>query len=143
MYVSQHLHQLHYHPHRQQVRTRRRGIWIWEMNRISEGYKQAVDKIWSFGNKRIFGPKTEISGPKNMHFWGLTMFWPQPGKVVQTKSTLFQNKYQSLSNFFLLEINDFLAKRKNGHFSVILAGTKSVVIVGHFFDGPDGPTKFR
>ena len=39
--------------------------------------------------------------------------------------------------------NRFSVKRKNGRFSVILAGTKSVVIVGNFFDGPDGPTKFR
>ena len=35
-----------------------------------------------------------------------------------------------------------LAKSKNSHFSVIPAGTRSVVIVGHFFYGPDGPTKF-
>ena len=37
----------------------------------------------------------------------------------------------------------FLAKRKNACFSVNSAGTKSVVNVGHFFGGPDGPTKFR
>ena len=37
----------------------------------------------------------------------------------------------------------FSAKRKNGGFSVILAQTGSVVIVGHFFDGPDSSTKFR
>ena len=36
----------------------------------------------------------------------------------------------------------FTAKRKNGRFSIIPAGTRSIVIVGHFFDGPDGPTKF-
>ena len=32
---------------------------------------------------------------------------------------------------------------KNVRFSIIPAGTRSSVIVGHFFDGPDGPTKFR
>ena len=37
----------------------------------------------------------------------------------------------------------FSAKRKNGRFSVIPAGTGSVVIVGYFLGGPDGPTKFR
>ena len=37
----------------------------------------------------------------------------------------------------------FLAKRKSGHFSVIPAGTGSVVNVGHFFGDPDGPNKFR
>ena len=35
------------------------------------------------------------------------------------------------------------AKRKIGCFSVISARTGSVVIVGHFFDGWDGSTKFR
>ena len=35
----------------------------------------------------------------------------------------------------------FSAKRKSGCFSVIPAGTRYVVIVGHFFAGPDGPTK--
>ena len=52
---------------------------------------------------------------------------------------LFQNKYQSLSKFwvFFWE-NGFLdkkhssAERKNGGFSVIPAGTRSVVIVGYF-----------
>ena len=33
--------------------------------------------------------------------------------------------------------------RKNGRFSLIPARTKSVVIVGHFFVGPDSPAKFR
>ena len=43
---------------------------------------------------------------------------------------------------------DFLVRRpgsphENGRFSVNPAGTGSVVIVGHFFGGPDGPNKFR
>ena len=37
----------------------------------------------------------------------------------------------------------FSAERKNGRFSVILARTESIVILGHFFYGPDGSTKFR
>ena len=54
----------------------------WEMNGLSEGYKQAV--------YQIFWPKTEILGPKKMsHFWGLAMFWPRPKKVVQRKKLPF------------------------------------------------------
>ena len=37
----------------------------------------------------------------------------------------------------------FSAKRKNGRFFVILGRTGSVVNVGYFISGPDGPTKFR
>ena len=33
--------------------------------------------------------------------------------------------------------NHFSAKRKNGRFSVIPAETRSVIIVGHLFVGPD------
>ena len=59
------------------------------MERLSEVYKQAIDKI---GGR----------------------FWPK---------------------------KQLLAKRLNSRFSIILAGTRSIVIVGHFFNGPDGPTK--
>ena len=63
-------------------------------------------------------------------------FWP--------KCVLSQKK---ISLFFglnpFLAKKHFLAKRKNGRFSVIPAQPWSVVILGHFFDGPDGPTKFR
>ena len=50
--------------------------------------------------------------------------------------------------FFLEKKNAFLAKkyflaeRKKDLFSVKSAGTRSVVILGHLFYGPDGPTKF-
>ena len=39
----------------------------------------------------------------------------------------------------------FSPKRNYGHFTIIPAGTRSVVNVGRelFFDGPDGPPKFR
>ena len=36
----------------------------------------------------------------------------------------------------------FSAKRKNSRFSIIPARTRSFVIVGYFFGGLDGPTKF-
>ena len=62
---------------------------------------------------------------------------------------LFQNKYQSLSKFwvFFWE-NGFLAEkhssaeRKNGGFSVIPAGTRSVVIVGYSFMAKTVPPNF-
>ena len=40
----------------------------------------------------------------------------------------------------ILAKNHFLAQRKNGSFSVVPAGTRPIVILGHFFDGP--PTRF-
>ena len=40
-------------------------------------------------------------------------------------------------------VKKIFAKSKNGRFSVIPAGTRSVVNVGHLSGGPDGPTKFR
>ena len=43
-------------------------------------------KLGSYGKNWIFGPKTEILGPKKgSHFFPLTMFWPRPKKVVQRK----------------------------------------------------------
>ena len=37
----------------------------------------------------------------------------------------------------------FSVERKNARFSVIPARTGSVVLLGHFFDGPDSSTKAR
>ena len=45
-----------------------------EMDRLSEGYKRAIDKI--------LGPAAKTD------FWP-TMFWPRPGKIVQTKGYPF------------------------------------------------------
>ena len=45
-------------------------------------------------------------------------------------------------NGFLASKKRFSAKRKNRPFSVIPAGTRSIVNVGHFVGGPGGPTKF-
>ena len=43
-----------------------------------------------YSKNRIFGPKTEISGPKkSVHFLRHTMFWPRPEKVVQRKKLPF------------------------------------------------------
>ena len=45
-------------------------------------------------------------------------------------------------NRFLDKKKHFSAKRKNGRFFVIPAGTRSVVIVGHFFMAPRVPPSF-
>ena len=101
-------------------------------------------KLGSYGKNRIFWPKTEILGPKKgSHFLGLAMFWPRPEKVVQEKSCLFSNQYQSLEKFLVMfwanthfwPKKHFSAERKNGLFSVSPARTGSVVILGHFLMG--------
>ena len=50
-----------------------------------------------------------------MFFWKETHFWPK---------------------------KHFSAKHKGGRFSVIPARTGSVVLLGHFFDDPDGSPSF-
>ena len=45
-------------------------------------------------------------------------------------------------NAFSAKKKHFLAERKNSRFSVILAQTGSVVILGYFFYGPDVSIKF-
>ena len=70
-------------------------------------------------------------------------------KLFKEKSTLFQNKYQSLKKFWVIFLEKmqfgpkkhFWAEHKNSRFSIILAQTGSVVNPGHFFDGPDVSTK--
>ena len=96
-------------------------------------------KLGSYGKNWIFGPKTEILGPKKeAHFCTLTMFWPRPGKVVQRKEYPFP-KQISISLQILgvfLGKKPFLTKKT-------LFRTESIVILGHCFDGPDGSTRFR
>ena len=48
---------------------------------------------------------------------------------------------KGLRTAFLAE-KHYWAERKNGRFSVFPARIRSLVILGHFFDGPDDPTKF-
>ena len=123
-----------------------------KMNRLSEGYKQAVDQNW--------GHMTKIGflGKKKRNFWQIkntrflsrdTMFRK---KLCKEKVPFSKTNISLLANFgcfFGGEKRIFgpkkhsSAKRKIGCFSVISARTGSVVIVGHFFDGWDGSTKFR
>ena len=59
-----------------------------------------MNKIGVVWQKSDFLAKNRDFGPKkNIHILVLTIFWPRPEKFVQRKSTLFQNKYQSLSKF--------------------------------------------
>ena len=89
-------------------------------------------------------------GPKKAHFFTLTMFWPPPEKVVQRKSCLFPNKYQSLKKFWFFfglrpifgQKKHFLAEHKNVRFSVIPARTWSVVLLGHFLMARTVPPSF-
>ena len=69
------------------------------MNRLSEGYKRVGDQNWGCIAKiknQIFWPRIEIFGPKNIHFWLDTIFWPRLGKVVQRKKYQYQFVFQPL-----------------------------------------------
>ena len=70
---------------------------------------------------------------------------------MQTKSTLFPNRYQYFSKFWVFfgeKKTDFRpkkcfsAKLENGHFSVIPTRTRSVVILGHFLMAWTVPPSF-
>ena len=111
----------------------------------------SLTKIGSYGRNWIFGPKTEILGPRkgptfgdlpcSGHNWKklfkeksafaqiikggniiLVIFWGKP--ILRPKTTFWPNV-------------------KNALFSAIPAQTGSVVLLGHFLDGPDGSTQFR
>ena len=93
-------------------------------------------KIGVFGQNQDFGPK------KNVHFLILTMFWPRPEKVVQRKKLPFPNfGFFGLKTHFCPE-NYFSAERKNGRFSIILARTESVFILGNFYMARTFPPSF-
>ena len=100
-----------------------------EMDRLSEGCKRAIDKSR--------GPiaKNGCLG-RNPSFWA------------QKKDSLLDSNHVLATAKQSCEKNGFLAKkhsstkRKNDGFSLIPEGTRSVVIVGHFFDGPTVPPSF-
>ena len=78
-------------------------------------YKQSIDEIRGLIAKNGFsGQKPSFKAQKRIYFLIQTMFWPRPGKVVQKKSTLLPNKYQSFSGFrvffFLLKKSGFSAR---------------------------------
>ena len=60
-------------------------------------------KLGSYGKNRIFGPKTEILGPKKgTHFFRQTMFWPQPEKVVQRKKVPLPKQSRGEMSFWVI-----------------------------------------
>ena len=77
------------------------------------------ENFGSYGKKQIFGPKKTSTSPPQIL-----------GVFIFGKKRIFGQK-------------TLYGQSKNVRFSIIPAGTRSSVIVGHFFDGPDGPTKFR
>ena len=99
--------------------------------------------------KRIFGPK---SAKKKNSLSDSNHVLATTGQSCGNEKVPFPPMNSSLVSFlgcfFLGKIDfrpvfHFSAKRKSGRFSVIPAGTGSVVSVGHFFGDPDGPNKFR
>ena len=89
---------------------------------------------------RIFGAKKKCSLLSSNHVLATT--WQSCAKE---KVPFSQINFSLLADFgcFFFVKNGFSAKHKNGPFSVIPVRTRSVVNVGHFFGGPDGPIKFR
>ena len=87
------------------------------------------------------------------------MFQPRPDNDVQRKTVpFFQKQPYAILRWFIYNAGNllkfccrasgeyvfhFLAKWKNGHFSIIRFRTGSVLILGHFFGDQDEPTKFH
>ena len=79
------------------------------------------------------------------------MFWPKPEKVVKRKKVPLPKYLRGEITFWVIfwgkthfeAKNHFSAEHKNARFSVIPARTGSVVLLGHFFDGPDDSPEFR
>ena len=109
-------------------------------------------KLGSYGKNRILWPKTEILGQKRHSLLNPYHVLATTGNSCSKKKVAFSQINNSLLRNFGCFFWDkthfwpkkhFSAKPKNGYFSVIPAQTESVVILGHFFDGPDSPTKFH
>ena len=73
----------------------------WEINRRVEGSSWVINEnLGRMAKIGFFWPKTEILGPKKgTHFWGFTMFWPRPEKVVQRKKCLCPNNQGGKDHF--------------------------------------------
>ena len=122
------------------------------MNGLSEGYKQAVDQNWGGMAKIGFlSQKPRFWAEKKRSLLSPNHVLATTGKSCSKKKVAFsRNKYQyqKLWVFFWVTMHfqpkkHFSAERKFGRFSVILARTRSVVLLGHFFYDPDGSPQFR
>ena len=65
------------------------------MDRLSEGYKRAIDNVWG-PIKQILGSKSEFLDPPNFLFWTPCSSHDRE-KLCKQESTLFLNKYQYFS----------------------------------------------
>ena len=119
------------------------------MPKAKNGSLTKIVVVWQkldfWTKKRNFGPKkngpTFSNSPCSGHDWK---------KLFKEKSAFAQIIRGEIS-FWAIFLgtthfeakNHFSAKRKNARFSVIPARTGSVVLLGHFFDGPDDSPEFR
>ena len=124
--------------------------WKWTVSpRATNGPLTKVGgrmaKIRFLGRKLIFRAKKKHSPLNSNHVLATT------GQSCEKKKVPFSqiniSLLQILGVFFwekrtFGQKKHFSAERKNGHYSEIPVRTRSIVIVGHFFDGPDSPTKF-
>ena len=125
-----------------------KSIPRWELNGHSEGYKWVIDQNWGRMAKiGILDQKPRFWAQKKGPLLNGNHVLATIGKSCSKKKVPFsQINNGLLANFgCFLGKNAFLSKkyfsveRKNCHFSVLSARTKSVVIVGHFFVVPDSP----
>ena len=97
-----------------------------------------VNQVFFYKNSHTSGtksPKIDIKMGNELSLWGLQAgFWP----------------YQSFKKFWVFFLvqrifgkkKHFLAKPKNGRFAIILARTRSVIILGHFLMAQTFPPSF-
>ena len=112
------------------------------MPRAKNGSLTKIGVVWQksdfLAKNRDFGPKKKRSPLQPNHVLATT------GKSCSKKKVAFSQINISLLRnfgcFFWVKCifgqkKHFSAEHKNGRFSVIPARTRSVVILGHFFDG--------
>ena len=105
------------------------------MNGHSEGYKRTVDQNWGCVAKiGFFGQKPRFWAQKKHTLLYLNHIPAMTGKSCSKKKVAFSQ---------IKKKNTFRLNVKTAVFAVIPARPGSVVILGHFFDGLDGSTKFR
>ena len=127
----------------------------WDMNRLSEGYKQAVGPLTKIGvvwqRSYILAKNRDFGRPQKN-----SLFCPNHGLAMPRKSCSKKNipfskinisLYRNFACFFGIkptfgQKKNFSPERKNGRFSVILARTWLVVILGHFSMAQTVPPSF-
>ena len=78
-----------------------KSIARWEMNRHSDGYKWVNHQNWGLiAKNRIFWPKTEILGSKNVTLLGISHVLATTGKSCSKKKVAFAHINISLLRNF-------------------------------------------